>query len=73
MVVHGFLHKLVDFLGDLLLRVEQHLLLIVLPVEREVKNSDSFPVVAHLGAGSVDHAGHFVCHNKLEVLQMLVH
>jgi hypothetical protein len=36
MVVDGFLHELVNLFGDLLSCIEQRLLLVVLPVQRQI-------------------------------------
>ena len=68
MVVDGFLHELVDLLRDLLSSIEQRLLLIVLPVERQVEHSNCLPEVAKLRACRVDHSSDLVGDNKFQIL-----
>jgi len=67
-VFNGFLNEFENFVGNLLLRVKQCLLLIVLPVQREVNNSNRLPKIAQLGSGRVDDASHFVSDNELDIL-----
>jgi hypothetical protein len=58
--VDSFLHEAVDGLGDCFLFVVEYLLLVVLPVEREVVDAESLPLVFSFSAGAVDDARDFV-------------
>jgi len=69
MVVDTLFHEAVDLLRYLLLCVKKGLFLVVLPVQRQVKNSDSFPEIAELCAGRVHDAHNFIRHYKFEILQ----
>jgi len=72
MVVDGFFHKLIDLLRDLLSGIEQRLLLIILPVERQIEHSNCLPEVAKLCACRVDHSSHLVSDNKFQILNITV-
>ena len=67
-IVDGFFHELVDLLGDLLCGVEQRLLLVVLPVERQVEHSNCLPEVAKLCPCRVDHSSDLVGDDEFQIL-----
>ena len=68
MIINSLLHEAIYFFGDFLSRVEESLLLIVLPVEGQVHDANGFPEVAQLGASAINHPGDFVGHHELQVL-----
>ena len=68
MVINGFFHELVDLLWDFLSRVEECLLLIVLPVQGQIQNTYSLPEIAQLGACTVDNSSYFIGDYELEIL-----
>jgi hypothetical protein len=49
--------------------VEERLLLVILPVECQVKHPDRLPKIAQLSTCSVNNPRDFVRNNKLEILQ----
>ena len=57
--------------GDIVL-VKEHLLLLVEPVECEVHNSHTLPLVLDLFARTVYDFGDLISHNEFDVLQALV-
>ena len=69
MVVNGFFHELVDLLWDFLSSVEEGLLLVVLPVQGQIKHSYGLPEIAQLGTGTVDYSSYLVGDYELEILQ----
>lgn len=69
MILDGFLNELENLVRDFLRCIKQSLLLIVLPVQSEVKNAYGFPKIAQLSSGSVYHSGNFVGNNELQILQ----
>ena len=69
MILDGFLDELENLVRDFLCSIKQSLLLIVLPVQSEVKNANSFPKIAQLSSSSVYHSRNFVGNNKLQILQ----
>lgn len=68
MIFYSFIHKVEYFIGYLLCLIKQHLLLIVLPVERQVLDVDAVPVVVELHACGVYDPLHFVWDYEFEVL-----
>lgn len=60
MVLHSVVHKVEYFVRYFLGFVEEDLLLVVLPVERQVLHPDAIPVVVELHAGGVDYFLYFV-------------
>ena len=66
---NGFLDKFENFVRDLLLRVEQSLLFVILPVQRQVDNSNGLPKIAQLGSSRVDDASDLVSNNEFQILQ----
>ena len=68
MIVNGFFHELVDFLRDFLSSIEECLLLIILPVQRQIEYTDRLPEIAQLRSSTVDNSSHFVGDDELEVL-----
>ena len=68
MVVNGFFHELVDLLWDFLSRVEESLLLIVLPVQGQIQNTYGLPEIAQLGASTVDNSSYLIGDYELEIL-----
>lgn len=69
MVFNSFLDKFKNLVGDLFCLVEERLLLVILPVECQVKHPDRLPKIAQLSTCSVDNPRDFVRNNKLEILQ----
>ena len=68
MVVDGLLHEAIDFFWYFFCGVKECLLLIVLPVQREVHDANCFPKVAQLGPRTIDHSCHFVGHDEFQIL-----
>jgi len=64
----GFLDEVKYFLSCDVRLVEQDLLLLVKPVEREVNDAHSFPLVLDLLARAVDDPRDLICDDKLHVL-----
>lgn len=69
MIFYRFVNEFVNFIRYFLSLVEQSLLFIVLPVQSEVLDSDSFPKIAQLGPSCIYNPCHFVRHYELEVLK----
>lgn len=69
MIFYRFVNEFVNFIWYFLSLVEQSLLLIVLPVESEVLDSDGFPKIAQLGPSCIYNPCDFVRHYKLEILK----
>lgn len=65
----GLLDELVDLVDLLVLLVEQHFLVALLPVEREVLDADGLPEVGYLVPGAVDDVRDLVGDQKLQVLK----
>ena len=65
MVVQGFFDELVDFVRDFFSTVKKCLFLIVLPIQCQVKNSNSLPKVSELCTSCINDTGDFVSNNKL--------
>ena len=68
MVVDGLLHETIDFFGDFLGLVKKCLFLVVLPVQRQVHDSNRLPEVAKLRPRTIDHSGDFVRHYEFQIL-----
>ena len=68
MIVNGFFHELVDFLGDFLSSIEECLLLIILPVQSQIEYADCLPEITQLRASAVDSSSRFVGDDELEIL-----
>ena len=60
MVFDALVHEVEDLIRYLLRIVKQHLLLVILPVERQVLHANAVPVVIQLHAGRVDYTLHFI-------------
>ena len=52
----------------LVTRIEEHLILLVNPVEGQISNADTFPHVAHGISRAVDYMRYFVSSDKFQVL-----
>ena len=65
MIFYRFVNEFVNFIWYFLSLVEQSLLFIVLPVESEVLDSDSFPKIAQLSSSSVNYSRDLICNNEL--------
>ena len=48
--------------------IEEDLIFLVKPIELQVDDSDSLPMIWYLTTRTVDNMGHFVCHYELKVL-----
>lgn len=68
MVLECLVHELVDLVWNLFLFVEQDLFLVVLPVESEVLDSNTVPVVCKLHSCCVYYSLDLVGNDKLKVL-----
>ena len=68
----GFFNEVKYFLGCDVRLVEQDLLLLVKPVEREVNDAHAFPLVLDLLAGAVDDPRDLICNDKLHILKELI-
>lgn len=64
MIFDGLLNEFENLVRNLLLSVEESLLLIVLPVESEVENTNRFPKIAQLSTSSIDYTGDLVGNNE---------
>ncbi|MGB2045880.1 MAG: hypothetical protein ACPHUD_09120 [Porticoccaceae bacterium] len=71
-IVNALVHKVVDLVWDLLSLIEKHLLLVVLPVEREVLHVDAVPMVVQLHARRVHNPLHFVGDNEFKILRSIL-
>ncbi len=69
MILNSLVNEFVNFIGYFLSLVEQSLLLIVLPVESEILDPNSFPKIAQLGPSCVYNPCDLVCHHELEILK----
>jgi hypothetical protein len=69
MVFYSFVNEFVDFIWYFLSLVEQSLFLVVLPVESQVLDPNSFPKIAQLSPSCIYNSGDFVRHNELEILK----
>ena len=69
MVFNGFLNEFKNLIWNLFLRVEERLLLVILPVEREVQNSNGFPKIAQLSACRVYDACDLICDDEFQILK----
>jgi len=70
-VFNCLFHEFINLFGDLFSGIEQSLLLVVLPVQCQVKNTDGFPKVTKLRASCIDDSGDFVGDYELEILHTL--
>jgi len=68
-IFNCLVYELVNFIGYFLSLVEQGLLLVVLPVESEVLDSDGLPKIAQLGPGCIYNPRDFVRYHELEILK----
>lgn len=68
MVVDGLLHEAIDFFWYFFCGVKECLLLIVLPVQREVHDANCFPKVAELRARAVYDSSDLVGDYELQIL-----
>ena len=68
----GFFNEVKYFLRCDVSLVEQDLLLLIKPVEREVNDAHSFPLVLDLLARAVDDPRDLICDDKLHVLKELI-
>ena len=71
MVLKCFIHEIEYFIGYFLLLIEEYLLLVVLPIECQVLDTNAVPVVCELHTRSVHHSLDFVRDDKLQVLRAI--
>ena len=69
MVINRFFHKLVDLFRNFLSCVEKSLLLVILPVQSEIKYSYGLPEIAQLGASTIDYSSYLISNNELKILK----
>ena len=65
--------KVKDLVGDLVLRVEKDLILLVNPVEGQIGDANALPHVANRVARAVHNVCHFVCYDEFQVLNTKAH
>jgi len=70
-IFYRFIYKFVNFIWYFLCLIKQSLLLIVLPIQSQVLNTDCFPKIAQLGSCCIYNSCNFVSNDKLEILNLL--
>ena len=68
MIVDTFVHEVKNLIWYFLSVIKEHLLLIILPVERQVLNIDAVPMVIQLHASSVDNPLYFIGYYEFKIL-----
>ena len=63
-------NEVIYILCCLIIRIEQYLRLYILPEERQIDYSESFPLVLYLFARAINYSRHFVHLDKVEVLNI---
>lgn len=64
----GHFDKVKDIFGRFVVLVEKDLALNILPKEGQVDDSKALPLILYLLARAIDHSGHLVHLNEIQVL-----
>lgn len=67
-ILDALVHEVEDLVRYLLRFVEEHLLLVILPVQGQILNIYAVPMIIELHAGRVDYTLHFIGDDEFEVL-----
>lgn len=68
MIFDSFIHKVENFIRYLFSLVKQNLLLVILPIESQVLNIDTIPVIVELHTSSIHNSLNLVRNYEFEVL-----
>ena len=68
-VVQAFVDEVEDLVRYLLTFIEQHLLLVILPVQREVLDANVVPVVVQLRTSRIHDLSHLIRYDEFQVLR----
>ena len=62
-------YEVVNLFCDSILSVKKNLILLVQPIESQIGYTDTLPHVPHLGSRTIDNMGHFISHDKFQILR----
>lgn len=68
----GVVDEVEDEIGGMVCVVEEHLVLLVQPLKRQVLHSNCLPMVWNLLSSAVDDMSDLVCHHELQILEEVI-
>ena len=66
---NGLLYEIKDGITCFILAIEDHLVILIQPEERQIRDSNRLPVIRNLLARTINDMRNFISHHKLDVLR----
>ena len=72
MIFNCFIYEFVNFVWYLFCAIKKGLLLIILPIERKVLHTNSFPKIAQLSSCRINYSGDLISDHKFQILNKIL-